>query len=120
MNQHPQDNLVVALGSNDVSSESMSVASDVSVAARIPTVCTVITTVKVRVLGGAAATAHADGVPNHNHFLTTPGNGIVHKSAHTLCDNPDILHDAFHNFHEDVHTGAPTPVGGIVIDRTLC
>ena len=28
MNQHPQDNLVVALGSNDVSSESMSMASD--------------------------------------------------------------------------------------------
>ena len=48
MNQHPQDNLVVALGSNDVSSESVSMASDVSVAASIPTVCTVITTVKVK------------------------------------------------------------------------
>ena len=45
--RHSQDNLVVALGSNDVASESASMASDVSVAAAIPTGCTVITTVKV-------------------------------------------------------------------------
>ena len=72
------------------------------------------------VLGGSVATAHADGVPNHDHFLTTPGQGNVVQVGPHVCDNPEVLHDAFHNFHENVHTGSPTGVGGLVINRTLC
>ena len=72
------------------------------------------------VLGGAAATAHADGVPNHDHFLTTPGNGNVVQVGPHVCANPEILHDAFHNFHVNVHRGAPTSTGAITINANLC
>jgi hypothetical protein len=71
-------------------------------------------------LAGTAPTANADGVPNHNHFLTTPGHGNVVQVGPHVCDNPDVLHGAFHNFHENVHTGAPTAVGDLTISRTLC
>lgn len=70
-------------------------------------------------LAGTVTTAQADGVPNHDHFLTT-GSGSVVQVGPPVCDNPEVLHDAFHNFHENVHTGAPTAVGGVAISRTLC
>lgn len=67
---------------------------------------------------GMAGSAGASGVPTHDHFLTT-GSGNVVQVGPRVCANPD-LHDAFHNFHSNVHTGAPTQVAGLTITRTLC
>ena len=77
----------------------------------------------VAVLGalvGTITTAQAGGVPNHNRFLTTPGNGSVVQVGPRVCDNPEVLHGAFHNFHDNVHTGAPTSVGDLEVSRVLC
>jgi hypothetical protein len=69
---------------------------------------------------GTTTTAHAGGVPNHNHFLTTPGNGSVVQVGPHVCDNPEVLHGAFHEFHANVHTGAPTAVGDLAVSAVLC
>jgi hypothetical protein len=71
-------------------------------------------------LVGTATTAQAGGVPNHNHFLTTPGNGSVVQVGPHVCDNPEVLHDAFHKFHSNVHTGSPTAVGDLTVTAVLC
>jgi hypothetical protein len=80
----------------------------------------VVSVASIGVLAGAAGTASATGVPSHDHFLTTPGSGNVVQIGPHVCEQPDVLHDAFHNFHENVHTGAPTGTAGLTISRTLC
>ena len=74
----------------------------------------------VGALVGTTATVHAGGVPNHNHFLTTPGSENVVQIGPHVCDNPEVLHDAFHKFHSNVHTGAPKTVGGLSVSAVLC
>lgn len=69
--------------------------------------------------GLVAGSAHATGVPTHDHFLNVPGNDSVVQVGPPVCDNPD-LHDAFHNFHANVHTGSPKTEGGLVLFATLC
>jgi hypothetical protein len=73
----------------------------------------------VGVLASAAGSASADGVPNHDHFLTTPSGDVVQVGP-PVCEHPDVLHEAFHNFHDNVHTGAPTSTGAVAISRVLC
>ena len=72
----------------------------------------------ITVLAHAGA-ASATGVPNHDHFLTTPGGDVVQVGPH-VCANPEALHRAFHNFHDHVHTGAPTDIGNVRITPVFC
>lgn len=67
---------------------------------------------------GPAGSADATGVPAHDHFLTT-GNGDVVQVGPRVCTNPD-LHDAFHNFHSNIHLGSPRFVGGLTITVVFC
>jgi hypothetical protein len=76
--------------------------------------------ISIGVLAATAAPAFAGGVPNHNHFLTTPGSGGVVQVGPPVCENPEVLHRAFHNFHDNVHTGAPAAVGDLAVSRVLC
>lgn len=64
---------------------------------------TVITTTTCALLVGAAAPALATGP--HDHWLTTGSGDVVHVGP-DVCANPDI-YDAWLNFHENVHKGAP-------------
>ena len=76
--------------------------------------------ISLGVIVATAAPAFAGGVPNHNHYLTTPGNESVVQIGPHVCDNPEVLHDAFHKFHSNVHTGAPTAVGNLAVNAVLC
>jgi hypothetical protein len=74
--------------------------------------------VVVPVSAGAGSTK-ADGVPAHDHFQVTSSGRVVQIGPH-VCDHPDELHAAFHNFHSHVHTGAPTGTGGLTIQIVFC
>lgn len=69
-------------------------------------------------LSASPAYGHAPP-PEHNHFLTVPGSGTVVQVGPHVCGSP-VLHDAFHNFHDNVHVGTPTDSGPLVISPTLC
>jgi len=66
-----------------------------------------------------AGSTNAEGVPAHDHFQITANGSRVQIGPH-VCDHPDELHAAFHEFHSHVHTGAPTKVGGITIQVEFC
>lgn len=76
--------------------------------------------ISLGVIAATAAPTFAGGVPNHNHFLTTPGNESVVQIGPHVCDNPDVLHDAFHQFHSNVHAGAPKAVGDLAVSAVGC
>lgn len=88
-------------------------------ARRVGRVCSVAFVASVAVLAHASS-ASASGAPNHSHFLTTPGSGNVVQVGPRVCENPDVLHHAFHQFHANVHNGAPTDTGELVITRDFC
>jgi hypothetical protein len=73
----------------------------------------------VGLVTGAAGSTKADGVPAHDHFQVTSNGSVVQIGPH-VCDHPDELHEAFHNFHSHVHTGAPTGTGGMTIQVVFC
>ena len=54
-------------------------------------------------LGAAALSASADGVPAHEHFIETASGERV-LIGPQVCSHPE-LHNAFHQFHEEVHRG---------------
>jgi len=83
-----------------------------------------------KLFGAAAAACVAVGLlaspayghappPEHNHFLTVPGNDTVVQVGPHVCGSP-VLHDAFHNFHNNVHLGEPTDTGPLAIAPSFC
>lgn len=89
-------------------------------ARRAGRLCSVAFVATIAVLANASAASAHEPPPTHNHFLTTPGSGDVVQIGPRVCANPDVLHDAFHNFHANVHTGAPRFTGGLAISAILC
>ena len=75
--------------------------------------------VSVGLVTSAAGSTSAGGVPAHDHFQVTANGSVVQIGPH-VCDNPDVLHAAFHNFHANVHQGAPTGTGGMAIQVVFC
>jgi hypothetical protein len=67
----------------------------------------------------AAGSTSAGRVPPHDHFQVTANGSVVQIGPH-VCDHPDVLHEAFHNFHANVHQGAPTGTGGVAIQVVFC
>ncbi len=53
----------------------------------------------------AAADPDPANVPPHRHFIETATGALV-EAGPRVCDNPD-LQDAFNQFHDNVHFGAP-------------
>jgi hypothetical protein len=80
----------------------------------------VVTVMALGVLGLSSGPAAADHVPPHNHFLTVPGTGAIVQVAPDRCAMGEQLQTAFHRFHVNVHAGAPTGTGGLVVTATLC
>jgi len=80
----------------------------------------IVLSVSIGVLGLIPGPAAASHVPPHNHFLNVPGTGAVVQIAPHRCELGANLQTAFHQFHEHVHTGAPTGTGGLVVTAVLC
>ena len=68
---------------------------------------------------GVAGSSSADGVPAHDHFQILADGSRIQIGPH-VCDHPDELHSAFHQFHSHVHQGAPRTIGGITIAVEFC
>jgi hypothetical protein len=73
----------------------------------------------VGLVSAAASSTKADGVPAHDHFQVLANGSVIQIGPH-VCDHPDELHAAFHNFHSHVHTGEPTSTGGMTIQVVFC
>jgi hypothetical protein len=72
------------------------------------------------VVGVGAASGSADGVPRHDHFLVLSSGAQIQIGPRVCRDSNmnSILHTAFHNFHNHVHTGTPTANGSLTVIRS--
>jgi hypothetical protein len=70
-------------------------------------------------LVASAGSTGADGVPSHDHFQVLANGSRIQIGPH-VCDHPGELHEAFHNFHDHVHQGAPRLIGGMTIEVVFC
>jgi hypothetical protein len=71
-------------------------------------------------IGFSAASAHGHAPPpEHNHYLTVPGTGESVQVGPHICHLPQ-LHEAFHQFHSNVHLGAPNATDPVSITAILC
>jgi hypothetical protein len=73
----------------------------------------------VGLVASAAGPTGADGVPSHDHFQVLANGTRIQIGPH-VCDHPEELHEAFHDFHDHVHQGAPRLIGGMTIEVVFC
>jgi len=71
-------------------------------------------------LGVFVLPAYAQGPPPHDHFLVNPGTGEQIQVGPHRCALGETVQEAFLNFHNNVHVGAPRSQGGLVMRSVLC